>query len=147
MGTTNDPVIESTISLDQAMGITKAMKGEEIVDRWNKWKSAYPQEKNKLSPAVVAALDTLSAIVAIQTIIREIPPAVQAAVVAAGDAYNIAMSVLPGIGGAQGAKLALEKAMAALKVELTKALLKLRDIPINIYETVTNIEVDESAIL
>jgi len=144
---TNDPVIEAKIPLSDAMGLTENMTAAQVVERWSSWKSAYPAEVGTLSPAIVAALNALEVVVVVQAIILEVPPKVEAAVVAAGDAYNIAMSVLPGVGGAQGAKLALEKAMGFLKQALTQAMLKLRDLPITIYEQLTNTEVSEDAVL
>jgi len=142
-----DPVIKSTIRFDEAMGITKAMTGEQVVERWTEWKGKYPDQAASLSPAIVAALNTLETIVTVQIAIRDIPPLIEKAVVTAGDAYNIALSVLPGVGAAQGGKLALEKAMGILKKTLEGVLAKLQNLPQKVYEAVTNVEVDENAIL
>ena len=59
----------------------------------------------------------------------------------------MALSVLPGIGGVGGAKLAAEKAMGILKIALAEAVQKLKDVPQLVYKVVTNVEVDENAIL
>lgn len=140
-----DPVIQSKIPLTDAMGVTKGMTPQMVSNKWIKWSSKYPEEKSTLSPAVVVSLDALSSIVTIYETITTVISTLQTAVLAAGKAFSTAQLVVPGLGSAAGAKQLVEEATAIAKLAIDEAIKKMQKIPQEVYDSLTNTKVNESA--
>ena len=137
--------IDTRIKLDVAMGVTKGMTPQEVSARWQKWSSTYPIEKDKLSPAVVAALDLLEVMTNVYTNLQTVIKTVESVVSTANQAYKIGLSLLPGIGAVDAAKSAAELAMSTAKTQIATAIQQIYQIPITLYTELTNIKVDEEA--
>jgi hypothetical protein len=71
----------------------------------------------------------------------------QQTVQAVGKTYKIALSILPGVGAADGSKTAIEEAQLILKQRMTDIIKKMYKMPQTIVEQISNIKVDEKAML
>ena len=140
-----DPKIDGKIQLTVAMGVSKGMPPEVFIKRWNDWGTKFPEEKATLSPAITIALDTLSTTLTIYNTLINVITIIQNTVVAAGKAYSIVLSLLPGVGAANGAKEAAEAAMTEIKKQIDELVKKIYQLPITIYDSLTNTKVSEDA--
>lgn len=139
--------IPTKVQLDKALGVTKASTPQFVSDKWMLWSAQFPEEKSKLSPALIVALDALAGIVTIYDTMITLITTIESAVVLANNTYSIALSLLPGIGAADSGKKAVSTAMTVLKGQMATVIAKIKAMPQNIYSELTNITVDESAML
>jgi len=144
-----DPVIKSTIPLVDAMGVVKGMTLQAMSNQWLHWSAKYPKEKDKLNPGLVALLDVMAVIANVVEIVQNVLKNLNTVLATLQDTYNAAMSVVPGVGSANAAKLVAEKAKQILSIEvLDKVFKKLLTFPQTIYNALkSSVEVDEGAIL
>ena len=143
-----DPIIKSTIPLTAAMGTTRGMSPSEFVGRWVQWGIKFPKEKAKLNPSIVASMEALTIVVTVQETIETVIATLNTVLATLQDAYNAAMSVVPGVGGANAAKVAAEKAKTLVVVVMDEAVGKLKALPQTIYDILASqVSVDEGAIL
>ena len=147
MAKNNDPIIDTKIPLMVAMGVTHSMTPKQISDNWIAWGIKYSSEKNKLSPVLTVALDTLSTMVTLYDTLMTAINTIQKVVETAGTAYTLALSLVPGVGASGAAKTEAELAMSTLKTQIDTITLKIYAMPQTILENLTNTKVDESAVL
>lgn len=143
-----DPVIKSTIPLVDAMGVVKGMTLQAMSKQWLDWSAKYPKEKDKLNPGLVALLDIMAVIANVVETVQNVLDTLNTVLATLQDTYNAAMSVVPGVGSANAAKLVAEKAKQALSLALNAVFEKLLTFPQTIYDALkSSVEVDEGAIL
>jgi len=139
--------IDDRIELTKAMGVTKSSTPQQVSTNWNQWKSEYPGEKAKLSPAVVLSLDSISTVVAAYDSIITVISTVEQAVLLASRSYRIALSLLPGVGQMDQVKLIAEQAMAEAKTAIAAAVQQIYQLPQTVFDSLTNTKVDKGAVL
>lgn len=143
-----DKIIKSKIPLTDAMGVTRGTTPQEFIDRWKAWAAKFPNEKNKLNPAITAVLDALTIVIEVEKILTTVMKTLETVVSTLNDTYNAAMACVPGVGSASGAKVAAEKAKQFAKQAMDIAIAKLQSLPQTIYDVLAEqVSVDEGAIL
>lgn len=140
--------IPSLIPLTTAMGVTKGTKPKEFIDRWADWSKKFPDDKNKLNPAITGLLDALTIIITVEDILQTIIKTLETVVSTLNDAYNAAMACVPGVGAANASKIIAEKAKQFAKQAMDKAISSLQSLPQIVYDILASqVKVDEGAIL
>ena len=138
---------DDRIQLTAAMGVTKSSTPQQVSTNWKAWKGQYPNEESKLSPAVVISLDTISTVVDTYDSIITIISTVEQAVQMATKTYRIMLSLLPGVGQVDQAKMIAEQAMIEAKAAIQTAVQQIYQLPQTIFDSLTNTRVDKGAVL